>query len=173
MPKVVITHAVADIERWLEGKTERAAAIESGSGSNVTDFVAHDGSNNVAITADVEDLGALQTMLASPPPDVLARWRRTASSRRSRPTSQPTSSRAVRAQSASSRIRLRIAAQAGAGNRCLNVNASGVGPCSARTPRRRKASSTVGIVPAGCHHSATLGPSQRWNHSNRRANTRR
>ena len=73
MPRVVITHAVADIERWLEGKTERAAAIESGSGSNVTDFVAHDGSNNVAISADVEDLGALQSMLASPPPDVLAR----------------------------------------------------------------------------------------------------
>ena len=72
MPKVVVTHAVADIERWLEGKTERAAAIESGSGSNVTDFVAQDGSNNVAISADVDDLGALQTMLASPQPDVLA-----------------------------------------------------------------------------------------------------
>ena len=64
MPRVVITHAVADIERWLKGKAERAAAIESGSGSNVTDYVAHDGSNNIAITADVEDLDALQSMLA-------------------------------------------------------------------------------------------------------------
>ena len=73
MPKVIITHAVADIERWLEGKAERAAAIESGSGSNVTDFVAEDGSNNVAITADVGDLGALQSMLAAPPPEVLSR----------------------------------------------------------------------------------------------------
>ena len=72
MPKVVVTHAVADIERWLEGKTDRAAAIESGSGSNVADLVAQDGSNNVAISADVDDLGALQTMLASPQPDVLA-----------------------------------------------------------------------------------------------------
>lgn len=72
MPKVVVTHAVADTERWLEGKTERAAAIGSGSGSNVTDLVAQDGSNNVAISADVEDLGALETMLASPQPDVLA-----------------------------------------------------------------------------------------------------
>ena len=77
---------------------------------------------------------------------------------------------AGRAQHEAARIRL---LSSGAGNRCLNVNASGVGPCSARTPRRRKASSIVGIVPAGCHHSATLGPSQRWNHSNRRANTRR
>ena len=72
MPKVVITHAVQDIDRWLQGKAERAAAIESGTGSNVTDFVAQDGSNNIAITADVADVGALEGMLASPPPDVLA-----------------------------------------------------------------------------------------------------
>ena len=71
MPRVVITHAVEDIDRWLEGKAERAAAIESGSGSNVTDYVAHDGSNNIAISADVSDVGKLQSMLASPPPEVL------------------------------------------------------------------------------------------------------
>ena len=72
MPRVVITHAVEDIDRWLQGKAERASAIESGTGSNVTDYVAHDGSNNVAVTADVSDLAALQGMLASPPPEVLA-----------------------------------------------------------------------------------------------------
>ena len=72
MPKVVITHAVEDIERWLEGKAKRAEAIESGTGTNVTDYVAHDGSTNVAITADVQDLGALQALLASPPPEVAA-----------------------------------------------------------------------------------------------------
>jgi hypothetical protein len=71
MPRVVITHAVRDINRWLDGKAERAAAIESGTGSNVTDYVAHDGSNNIAITADVSDLAALESMLASPPPDVM------------------------------------------------------------------------------------------------------
>ena len=73
MPRVVITHAVEDIDRWLQGKAGRAAAIESGTGSNVTDYVAADGSNNVAITADVSDLAALQGMLASPPADVLDR----------------------------------------------------------------------------------------------------
>ena len=72
MPKVVITHAVEDIDRWLQGTEGRAAAIESGTGSNVTDFVAADGSNNVAITADVSDVAAIQSMLASPPPEVLA-----------------------------------------------------------------------------------------------------
>ena len=72
MPRVVITHAVEDIDRWLQGKAARAAAIESGTGSNVTDYVAHDGSTNIAITADVADLAALQGMLASPSPEVLA-----------------------------------------------------------------------------------------------------
>ena len=72
MPKVVITHAVKDIDRWLAGKAERAAAIESGSGSNVADYVAADGSTNIAITADVADVDAMQAMLATPPPQVAA-----------------------------------------------------------------------------------------------------
>ena len=68
MPKVVLTHAVVDIDHWLKGKADRAAAI----GSNVVDYVAEDGSNNIAVSAEVGDLAALQAMLASPPPDVLA-----------------------------------------------------------------------------------------------------
>jgi hypothetical protein len=72
MARVVIVHAVEDIDRWLQGKADRVAAIESGTGSNVTDYVAQDGSSNVAITADVSDPAALQGMLASPPPEVLA-----------------------------------------------------------------------------------------------------
>jgi hypothetical protein len=71
MPKVVITHAVQDIDRWLQGKTERAAAIESGTGSNVTDYVAQDGSNNIAITADVADLDAMKSMLGAPSAEVV------------------------------------------------------------------------------------------------------
>ncbi len=72
MPKIVITHAVEDIDRWLQGKEGRRAALESGTGSNVTDYVAADGSNNIAVTADVSDVATLQGMLASPPPEVLA-----------------------------------------------------------------------------------------------------
>lgn len=71
--RMVLTHAVADVERWLDGKAERAAAIESGSGSNVTDYVAADGTNNIAVTADVADVDAMKAMLASPPPEVLER----------------------------------------------------------------------------------------------------
>ena len=72
MPKVVITHAVQDIDRWLQGKAERAAAIESLAGRHVTDFVAQDGSNNIAVSADLADLDAMKSMLAAPPADVVA-----------------------------------------------------------------------------------------------------
>jgi hypothetical protein len=71
MPKMVITHAVVDIERWLKGKAERAAAIGS-FGTNVTDYVAADGSNTIAVTADVHDLAGAQAMMASPPPETAA-----------------------------------------------------------------------------------------------------
>lgn len=71
MPRMVITHGVEDLDRWLAGKGERAGAIEGGSGSNVQDFVAADGSNNVAITAEVADVEAIKAMLASPPAAVL------------------------------------------------------------------------------------------------------
>ena len=67
MPKVVFTHAVVDVDRWLKGKADREQL-----GSNVVDYVAEDGSNNVAITVDVEDLAALQAMLAAPPAEVQA-----------------------------------------------------------------------------------------------------
>jgi hypothetical protein len=71
MPKMVITHAVVDVERWLKGKAERAAA-SSTFGTNSADYVALDGSNNVAITVDIHDLAAAQAMMASPPPETAA-----------------------------------------------------------------------------------------------------
>ena len=67
MPKVVFTHAVVDTDRWLKGKADRDAL-----GSNVVDYVAEDGSNNIAISVDVDDLPALQAMLESPPPEIQA-----------------------------------------------------------------------------------------------------
>jgi hypothetical protein len=72
VPRVVITHAVENVDHWLQGKAERAAAIESVGGSNVSDFVTQDGSNNVAVTADVSDVETLVGVVTSPPPEVLA-----------------------------------------------------------------------------------------------------
>jgi hypothetical protein len=68
MPRVVLTHEVVDVERWLKGKSERAAAI----GSNVIDYVAIDGSNRIAVTVDILDMDAAQALLDSPPAEVAA-----------------------------------------------------------------------------------------------------
>jgi hypothetical protein len=67
MPKIVITHKVVDVERWLRGKAERAAVI-SAFATQVKDHVAMDGSNNIAVTADVHDMAGAQAMMASPSP---------------------------------------------------------------------------------------------------------
>jgi hypothetical protein len=68
MPKMVITHAVVDVDRWLQGKAERVQIIEKYA-TDVTDHVAADGSNNVAITADIHDMAGLQALMDSPSPD--------------------------------------------------------------------------------------------------------
>ena len=70
MPRVVITHAIQDVERWLGGKAERAAV--STAITNVTDLVALDGSNNAAVVFDVDDLDGFKALLASMPPEVAA-----------------------------------------------------------------------------------------------------
>lgn len=72
MPRMVITHAVADVDTWLGFKAERAEAIAALGGSNVVDHAAHDGSNQIAVSADVADVGELMAALASPPPEVAA-----------------------------------------------------------------------------------------------------
>lgn len=71
MPRMVITHDVVDIERWLKGKEERAGALGA-VGSDVTDYVAEDGSNRIAVSATIHDMSALQAMLDAPPPEVAA-----------------------------------------------------------------------------------------------------
>jgi hypothetical protein len=70
MPKVVITHNVVDVAKWLGFKSERAGAITSMGASNPVDYVAQDGSNTVAITAEVDDASGLMEALASPPAEL-------------------------------------------------------------------------------------------------------
>jgi len=63
MPRIVITHAVHDVDRWLKGKDERAAALPGAKG--VTDLVAMDGSHHAAVAFD--DLDTLKAVLSSVP----------------------------------------------------------------------------------------------------------
>ena len=72
MARIIVTHGVVDVDRWLQGKAERADAIGSMGGSNVVDHVAQDGSNAIAISADVEDVDSMLATLASPPADLAA-----------------------------------------------------------------------------------------------------
>lgn len=70
MPKIIVTHGVVDVEKWLEYKGERADAVGALGGSNVVDYVAQDGANTVAVAAEVDDAGTLMAALSSPPPEV-------------------------------------------------------------------------------------------------------
>ena len=67
MPKVVFTHAVVDVDRWLKGNADRQQL-----GSNLVDYVAEDGSNNIAITVDVDDWDEMKALLAAPPAEMQA-----------------------------------------------------------------------------------------------------
>ena len=73
MPKVIITHDVADVGNWLKGKADRAESVRSMGGSDVVDHVAHDGSNRIAVSAHTDDVDAMVAIMASPPPEVLAK----------------------------------------------------------------------------------------------------
>jgi hypothetical protein len=70
MPKLVITHAVVDVERWLKGKAERVADFAPA--RNVTDLVALDGSNNVAVLSEVDDVQSVLAMMAAPSAEAAA-----------------------------------------------------------------------------------------------------
>ena len=76
MPKVVITHGVADMDNWLKGKSERAEAIGGMGGVNVVDHVANDGGEKVAITFDADDVDAVMATLAAPPAELTAAMER-------------------------------------------------------------------------------------------------
>ncbi len=65
MPKIVVTHAVRDRAHWASKHSERVAAFAPW-GSNVVEYLAADGSNNVAVLIDVQDMGKMQAALKSP-----------------------------------------------------------------------------------------------------------
>jgi hypothetical protein len=76
MPKVIITHNVADVDNWLKGKSERAESISDLGGSNAVDHVAQDGSNTTAVAFDIDDVESLVAAIAAPPPELAAAMQR-------------------------------------------------------------------------------------------------
>lgn len=68
MPRIVITHNTVDPDNWSKFTSEREEAFEEFfGGGNVVDHIAQDGSNFVAVAADVDDVDAVMAALASPP----------------------------------------------------------------------------------------------------------
>lgn len=77
MPRMIITHNVVDVDNWLSFKEERASAIaDMMGGSNISDYAAQDGSNTVAIAADIDDVAAVLAGMASPSPELAAAMER-------------------------------------------------------------------------------------------------
>ncbi len=76
MPRVIITHDIREVDRWLAGKDERAAAMPGATG--VTDLVALDGGNQAAVTFETDD--QIPVFLQEPVPcrgdkgGVVGRW---------------------------------------------------------------------------------------------------
>ncbi len=63
MPKLVATHEVDDVAHWLA--SPKRAEVFAGVATNLTTYVLPGDSNRVALTMDVEDMDALDTMMKS------------------------------------------------------------------------------------------------------------
>ena len=71
MTRLVLTHAVTDVENWLKYHEERVKHL-SPFGSNIREHTAVDGSKNVALTMDVHDASGFYAAMAAPPPELAA-----------------------------------------------------------------------------------------------------
>ena len=75
MPKIVVTAAVKDVEAWLNFKPQLIAQMSTVA-SDVTSYVAMDGSNSVATTWDVPDMNAFQAAQSAASPEMAAAMER-------------------------------------------------------------------------------------------------
>jgi len=65
MPRIVATHAVKDVKHWASKGDERVE-IFSRVGTDVVSYVAADGSNQVAVSANLHDMEGLMALMQSP-----------------------------------------------------------------------------------------------------------
>lgn len=63
MPKLVFTHEVDDVAHWLA--SPKREEVFAGIGANIATFVMPGGANQVALSMEVADMEALDTMLKS------------------------------------------------------------------------------------------------------------
>lgn len=65
MPRVVITHSVKDVKLWASKGDERAQGVAPFA-TELVDYVAADGSNKVAVSANVHDMDAMMAFMQTP-----------------------------------------------------------------------------------------------------------
>jgi hypothetical protein len=65
MPKMVATHEVKDAKHWASKGAERVEIL-SPFATDIVSYVAADGSNKVAISANIHDMAGMMAMMQSP-----------------------------------------------------------------------------------------------------------
>jgi hypothetical protein len=65
MPKIVGTHAVEDVKHWASKGDERVEVIGPFA-TEIVSYVAADGSNKVAVSANVHDMEGLMAFMQTP-----------------------------------------------------------------------------------------------------------
>ena len=65
MPRIVITHEVKDVKHWAS-KCDVRVGVFAPFGTDVVSYVAADGSNKVAMSANIHDMEGLIAMSQSP-----------------------------------------------------------------------------------------------------------
>ena len=65
MPKIVATHEVEDVKHWASKGDERVEIIGPFA-TEIVSYVAADGSNKVAVSANVHDMEGLMAFMQTP-----------------------------------------------------------------------------------------------------------
>jgi len=68
MSRLMISHAVTDVENWLARRPQRVADLAPFA-SDITDYVAADGSGRVVVALEVHDPQGLAAAMASLSPE--------------------------------------------------------------------------------------------------------
>ena len=65
MPRIVVTHTVKDVRHWASKGDERVEVLAP-FGTDVVSYVAMDGSNQVAVSANIHNMEGLMAWMQIP-----------------------------------------------------------------------------------------------------------
>ena len=65
MPRIVVTHEVKDVKHWASKGDERVEVLAP-LGTDVVSYVAADGSNRIAVSANIHDMEGMMVMSQTP-----------------------------------------------------------------------------------------------------------